>query len=207
MSVPTANYAFELPEVGSDDDLWGGLLNGNWSALDGLLKTLDDKIEEVREEGRIKIGDLYFSSDATNPATKLGYGTWAVHAAGRAIVGVGTADGTAWTAGQLRGSSNVTLTLAQIPSHRHYNNPPNVHSDYAGDHQHYFKTIASGDYGSDGRLAYAYSVSGTTTYTSPDGSHRHLVQLPSFYSDYSGSSQSHDNIQPSIGVYVWKRTA
>lgn len=33
----TTNYAFDLPVVGGNQDTWGGLLNGNWSALDTLL--------------------------------------------------------------------------------------------------------------------------------------------------------------------------
>lgn len=33
----TTNYAFNKPVVGANEDTWGGLLNGNWDALDTLL--------------------------------------------------------------------------------------------------------------------------------------------------------------------------
>ena len=33
----TTNYSFQLPVVGANEDTWGGLLNGNWTALDTLL--------------------------------------------------------------------------------------------------------------------------------------------------------------------------
>jgi len=40
MSTQTPNYNFTLPGVGdpTDQDLWGGELNGNFTSLDGLLK-------------------------------------------------------------------------------------------------------------------------------------------------------------------------
>jgi hypothetical protein len=37
MPTPTINYAFNLPTVGADDDVWGGLLNDNWTDLDAQL--------------------------------------------------------------------------------------------------------------------------------------------------------------------------
>jgi len=35
--MATTNYSFNLPTVGGDDDVWGDLLNANWSALDTQL--------------------------------------------------------------------------------------------------------------------------------------------------------------------------
>jgi hypothetical protein len=37
MPTPTTNYSFSIPTVGADDELWGGFLNANWTALDTLL--------------------------------------------------------------------------------------------------------------------------------------------------------------------------
>ena len=37
MPTPTANYSFQLPTPGGDDDVWGDLLNANWTALDTQL--------------------------------------------------------------------------------------------------------------------------------------------------------------------------
>ena len=38
--MATVNYSFNLPSVGGDDDVWGDLLNANWSQLDSILDTL-----------------------------------------------------------------------------------------------------------------------------------------------------------------------
>ena len=35
--MATVNYSFNLPTVGGDDDVWGDLLNANWTALDAQL--------------------------------------------------------------------------------------------------------------------------------------------------------------------------
>jgi hypothetical protein len=37
MPTPTINYAFNLPTPGGDDDVWGDLLNDNWTDLDAQL--------------------------------------------------------------------------------------------------------------------------------------------------------------------------
>jgi hypothetical protein len=40
LSGTTPNYGFTLPTIGGDQDSWGNELNGNWSHLDTLLKSL-----------------------------------------------------------------------------------------------------------------------------------------------------------------------
>ncbi len=49
MSTTTTNFAFILPAVNSatDEDLWGGYLNTNWTATDGFLKTARDRIKRT----------------------------------------------------------------------------------------------------------------------------------------------------------------
>ena len=37
MPTLTTNYDFQLPVEGADDDVWGGFLNANWTALDTRL--------------------------------------------------------------------------------------------------------------------------------------------------------------------------
>ena len=39
-STPTPNYSFNLPLVGGDDNVWGDLLNENWSSIDTILWTV-----------------------------------------------------------------------------------------------------------------------------------------------------------------------
>ena len=64
------------------------------------------------------VGAIYISTLSTNPATLLGFGTWAAYAAGRVLVGVGTSD-QAFAAAATGGESNHTLSIPEMPTHNH----------------------------------------------------------------------------------------
>lgn len=62
------------------------------------------------------VGSIYISTNATNPATLFGFGTWSAFAQGRTLIGVGTSD-QAFTAGATGGESEHTLTGVEVPVH------------------------------------------------------------------------------------------
>lgn len=194
----TTNYGFTKPEENASDDTWGGKLNANWDAIDAALKIIDDR-------SKIPVGGLYFSASDTDPATTLGYGTWSAHAAGRAIVGVGTADGEAWTADEEKGEADVALSEAELPSHTHTVGAQTITTSEDSHAHTYDRYILSGTTGDvQGGTGYVRSTSAQWT----DGdTHSHSVTVPAKVSNATGSGSAHNNIQPSIGVYVWKRTA
>ena len=64
------------------------------------------------------VGSIYMSIKNTNPSTYFG-GTWVAWGTGRVPVGVNANDTNFATAEKTGGSSTVTLTTAQIPSHTH----------------------------------------------------------------------------------------
>jgi hypothetical protein len=191
MSSLTPNFGFILPSPNdpTDQDLWGGMLNSNFTLLDTLLESV----------GEIPVGSLYFNAtDATNPATLLGYGTWAAFGAGRVVIGAGSGtdsngETVAFTAGATGGEYNHTLTEAEIPSHRHRMfNTDNMTSN---------GQILSAN--ADRNVTFArtqsvnedYGMGGTTT-------------TPTLgYTGTAGSGDEHNNIQPYVVVYAWRRTA
>lgn len=66
------------------------------------------------------IGSIYINASvATNPATLLGFGTWEAFAAGRVMVGINAADTAFDTLEETGGTKTETLTVAQMPSHKH----------------------------------------------------------------------------------------
>ena len=70
MATITANYDFNLPEVGADDDVWGDLLNANWDKLDGLLipNTRITQSPDDTTSGRLmKVGDFGLGQDGNLP--------------------------------------------------------------------------------------------------------------------------------------------
>lgn len=208
----TTHYDFDLPNPGGDDNAWGNFLNGNWSALDTILKSLQDQITQAAAQGKIGVNGLYLSTSATNPSTTLGYGTWAAYAAGRALVGVGSNGEATWTAGQTKGSETHTLTTAQIPAHNHSVDPPSATTSSNGTHTHddavgdIYVSRSSG-FGIDlNGASKADRVSGVTALQAA-GAHTHSLNIPAFNSANAGGGGSHNNVQPSIAVYVWRRTA
>ena len=88
------------------------------------------------------------------------------------------------------------LTVGELPSHNH-----TAWADAQGNHQHTFKLYH--DENNDG--GWAASATGhlaSTGYTEWSGNHSHNVGVGD-----TGSNQSHNNMQPYISVYIWKRTA
>lgn len=70
------------------------------------------------------VGSVYANySNSTNPATLLGFGTWAA-IGGRFLLGADSA----YTAGSTGGEAEHTLTVDEIPSHRHGYTAPSRNS-------------------------------------------------------------------------------
>lgn len=208
MATQTPNFSFELPEVGADTDVWGGFLNSNWSDLDTLLKTLQDEIAAAEVRAQIPVGGLYFSGSDDTPATTLGYGTWVAHAEGRAIVGVGANGESTWAVDEERGEEEHLLLEATMPAHVHLiSEITDGVAESAGAHTHSYED--KGEFSGAGTIANTsgFGLGDTTRTTASNGAHTHSVTIPQRNTAAKGGTQPHNNIQPSIGVYVWRRTA
>jgi hypothetical protein len=139
------------------------------------------------------VGSIYMNaSDSTNPATLLGFGTWVAFGAGKVPVGIDAGDTDFDAAEETGGAKTHTLDLDEMPSHRHGGIQP---SGSAGSNSNGFDVDNpnSGDdtQGSQKFTKYAGGLGSTV-----DGI------LTS-----AGATQAHNNLQPYIVVYMWKRTA
>ena len=125
------------------------------------------------------VGSIYMNcSNATNPGTLLGFGTWSSFGAGRVLIGIDSSDTDFDTAEETGGSKTHTLTEAQLPSHRHQ-----VGSNDSG----------TGTGGAAGNMELVRDA-GTGN-------------GPAVNSSFTGSGDAHTIVQPYIVVYMWKRTA
>lgn len=137
------------------------------------------KVEVVPKEQLLDlvypVGAIYMSNKSTNPSSLFG-GTWVEWGKGRVPVGVNTSDSNFSSVEKTGGTSTVTLTTKQIPSHTHH---------IGGEAINY-----------DGKFA----VEGSSFYT---------MQPTTSVSrtDATGDGQAHNNLQPYITCYMWKRTA
>jgi hypothetical protein len=136
------------------------------------------------------VGSIYFNAAvATNPATLLGFGTWAAYGAGRVMVGK-AASGTFDTLNGTMGAETDShaLSIAELPAHGHpYRLSP-------------ASTPTSGSSG-------GFMTSSSDSTVGPHDSTTSGTSGDQIGSAGSGSAHSHDIVQPSIVVYMWKRTA
>jgi hypothetical protein len=144
------------------------------------------------------VGSIYINAtDATNPGTLFGFGTWVAFGAGRVPVGFNASNPLFDAAEETGGSAD-----AIVVSHTH-----TASTSVNGDHNHVYQgqPLSSQTPGDDGAAdgPSLYSINYKFDYnTTNAGSHSHSVTVNS-----AGSSGTNANYQPYITVYMWKRTA
>lgn len=128
------------------------------------------------------VGAIYMSMVSTSPATLFG-GTWSAFAPGKVLVGRDASDSDFNLAGETGGTKTHTLTVDEMPAHTHKENTVPERNDMFVDSSLTVTvpSTRSSDVDS-GR------TTGTTTFS-------------------TGGSQAHNNLQPYIVVYMWRRTA
>ena len=140
------------------------------------------------------VGSIYISTVSTNPATLFGFGTWEAMPAGRVLLAQGKSSwGTTYNAGSTGGEATHQLTVGELPQHTH-----TASTNTTGSHAHTYRTF----YGTTGTGPDGSSDREQTINTGSSGNHSHTVTI-----NNTGSNQAHNNLQPYIAVYIWKRTA
>lgn len=134
------------------------------------------------------IGSIYTNAtDSTNPGTLLGFGTWVSFGAGRVPVGIDSSDTDFDTAEETGGAKTHTLQISEMPAHDHVAN------------RNQFNTA---------NILLTRRGDGGGT---PDGTDTSVGEV-NVSGDYGlpeveGGGGAHNNLQPYIVVYMWKRTA
>jgi len=151
------------------------------------------------------VGSIYFSTSSTNPGTLFG-GTWEAFATGRTIIGNGTSDQT-FSAGSTGGASTHTLTTSQMPSHTHTQNT-HSHKFNRGNQNEYSGSVIAGHTVHARYLGWVEQGNGggdNYQYTSGKGIYASYPEAA--VNQNTGGGAAHNNLQPYIVTYIWKRTA
>ena len=193
-----AEYVAISAAVSSKADLNGPTFTGTPNAPTATAGTSSTQIAstafvQAALIGAYPIGSIYMNAGvATNPATLLGFGTWAAFGAGKVIVGFNASDALFNTLEGTGGSKD-----AVVVSHTH------IAASLVADpgHTHVLQTsynLAGGIQGPNVR------GSGSPTATTDSNTTGITVATTNASTGVSGTNA---NIQPYITVHMWKRTA
>lgn len=203
-----SGYLTNIPTA-TNTTLGGIKVGAGLSISNGVLSVDIDKIiaDKILEDNKKKypVGKIIMSATNTNPSTYLGFGTWKLWGSGRVPVGVDTGQTEFNSSEKEGGEKTHTLNVTEIPTHSHM---VEGQTSLDGSHQHRIPfnlddkenpgDIDYFDYGGFGRGSY-YIL------TQPDGgAHSHSMR---FVSQNTGGGKAHNNLQPYITCYMWKRTA
>lgn len=161
----------------------------NIQAKNGQYKSLATALLEMV----YPIGSIYMSVNNTNPSTFLG-GTWESWGSGRALVGVDASDTDFNAPGKTGGDKNHTLTKDEMPVHAH-TAYIRFRGLYVGRLDSTTPTDTGGTYVGGGKA------------TDPGDSS--FLDFGSYINstETAGKGKPHNNLQPYITCYMWKRTA
>lgn len=189
MSFSKINYVDNETIITADNlnDIQDAILGGYQP--DGTIEAADFAPNAI-VEAVYPVGSIYMSVNDISPAMQFG-GTWesindVFLMCGGSIYGHGTTGGNAT---HIHATGDCTLTIAQIPSHKHQIE----NMSWAG-------SKPSG-YGSSGYL-WAYD---TTDIYPPSNSY--FVNTGGGQAHNHGNTGSGSNLPPYLTVYTWKRIA
>ena len=189
----------------------------------------DELIEAIKTIGGefilslYPVGSILMNTTGTNPGTYLG-GTWEAWGSGRVPVGVNTSDTSFDTSEKTGGEKTHTLTPAETAMKAHHHTHSHTHGLPSHSHNaNGYKFIATDAQGSDASSdRYDGSLSGSG-WRVPRVNDSYSISYQGDTSSWSGSTSSisstntsdttaangtaHNNLQPYITCYMFKRTA
>ena len=145
------------------------------------LNVLNTKIDSV-----YPMGSIYMSVVNKNPSEFFG-GTWVPWGTGRVPVGVNTGDSNFNAVEKTGGETSHKLTVSEMPSHTHVEY---LRCEYPTGQ------IVNGVYVKTNCWGWSNQMKATAVASTMDTS-----------TSSTGNNGSHNNLQPYITCYMWKRTA
>ena len=137
------------------------------------------------------VGSIFISVANTNPNILLGYGTWVAFATGRTLVGIDVSQTEFDTVEKTGGAKTHTLTSGEIPAHAHAEQVAN---------------IADPSLLETAKRATATGTSTTNVLNNTSNGNGN-GGTDGINTGNTGGGGAHNNLQPFICVFFWKRTA
>ena len=197
-------------------------INDLFAAVKKDIEDLKPKIDSVLSKA-YPVGAIYCSTVETNPHDLFGFGTWEYIEQGRVLL----SQGDKYSAGSTGGAETHTLTVQEMPSHKHGgatgDGGAHTHtgvSSEAGEHTHtgvvYNAGAGLGAYrgarGLDILKVKPYDNTILDVAINKAGAHTHDVTITGASNhthtiNAEGEGQAHSIMQPYLSVYMWKRVS
>ncbi len=178
------------------------------------------------------VGAIYITTNSINPGELFG-GTWEAYAEGRTIIGNGTIENRNFIAGATGGACAHLLTINELPSHTHTQEPHTHIGDnksfsfWFNQFQHSTKNQPdktfenNGCFNNNENLNVHLSQDNYVNDTDAIGNgsnwgHRKIsvkwddkpeIQKTTVTNNNTGGGMPHDILQPYIVTYIWHRVA
>ena len=189
---------YTIARLGDSNDYTNEELYQMINDLKNDIKTLSSQITNNTTSGNIflksyPVGSIYISTSSENPGNIYG-GTWEEYGKGRTLVGVDSSDSDFSTVEKLGGEKSHTLTIDEMPSHNHVER---MFLDQSG-----YSSVKPAGY-----AYYIYSTQSSNVITWTNTKLSNVNYWKIGVTEDKGGSQAHNNLQPYITTYMWKRTA
>ena len=176
------------------------------STLDAFASLNLENVNDLISALRPAIGDIEINVTGTNPENKYAGTTWVAWGSGRVPVGIDTAQTEFNTVEKTGGEKSHKMTAAENGPHYHtggnHYHGPGAGSYYANSAGSLPESETVGAIsGSGWKMPQIVETSGYWTGSNKTG----LGGVVATTS--SGSGTAHNNLQPYITCYMWKRTA
>lgn len=186
LKADVRNLQTSVNENTSDISSLTTKVNNNTSDISSLTTKVNNNTSNISMIQRMvavywktiyPVGSIYISTNSNFNPNTTWGGTWIKTAEGRCLIGANDT----YPLGSTGGESTHTLTTEELPQHSH------------------------GIYGADSR-------SGNVTLPQPRFTYKDTGQTTSYVSgimgtELTGNNNPHNNMQPYLAVYMWKRTA
>lgn len=163
------------------------------SIIDILVQNkLDTEIaKRIDEDNKKKyyVGCLLFDTANVNPSTYLGFGTWNLWGSGKVPVGVDTSDTLFDTVEKTGGEKSHQLTESEMPYHSGHLVIDIGKGNFSGKYIPNSSSLFNHAGSDDGRGWDVYFANEVVP-----------------HNEAKGGSATHNNLQPFITCYIWKRT-
>lgn len=171
------------------------------AAVEGVLK---EKVKIL--EASMPVGYLYASNSPTDPKTLFGFGTWE-----RVEDCFILAAGSTYAAGSTGGKATHTLTVNEMPEHKHTRGTMNITGEWSINSDANNAGLDAPNTGTGAIVAKSGGGTGSavtgTGWTVTTGFKFDASKSWSGSTSSVGGSQPHNNMPPYYAMYMWIRTA